>query len=72
MLIPRYDLGQDFLIDEDKLTNDITLLYMNLSKALRIRIGHQFATKSMTTTNGFVHSCTFLEEDCNNERYAIF
>lgn len=69
-LIHRYDLAQDFLINEYKLKNDITLLYMNLSKALRIRIGHPFSTENgiETGTKGFVHSCTFLEEDCNNER----
>ena len=43
-------------------------MYMELPKALRIRIGHQFSSGGFQ--KGFMHSCTFLENDCNNDGYV--
>ena len=60
-----YNLALDFNLDENELRNNITLLYMELPKAVRMQIGHQFSTGSL---KGFFHSCLFLEEDCNKER----
>ena len=61
-----YDLEGDFNLDEHELRNNITLLYMDLPISVRMRIGHQFS--STEEMKGFFHSCSFLEEDCNNER----
>ena len=60
-----YDLEGDFNLDEHELRNNITLLYMDLPISVRMRIGHQFS--SVGGPKGFFHTCSFLEEDCNNE-----
>ena len=68
MILFSYDLTADFNLDENELRNNITLMYMELPKALRIRIGHQFSSGGFQ--KGFMHSCTFLENDCNNDGYV--
>ena len=60
-----YDLAADFILDENELRNNITLLYMDLPISVRMRIGHQFSSGG--GMKGLFHSCSFLEEDCNSE-----
>lgn len=64
-----FDLAADLNLDENELRNNITLMYMKLPKAVRARVGHQLGWDSIDWgVKGLLHSCSFLEEDCNNER----
>ena len=66
-----YDLEADFELDANELRNNITLLYMELPKNVRMQIGHQFGPVGFSS-GGFFQSCSFIEVNCNNERWVGF
>ena len=59
------------MLDENDLSHDITLMYMQLPKSERALIGHKFGKTELVpgySLNGLFIKCSFMEEDCNDER----
>ena len=51
--------------------HNVTLMYMQLPKSERILIGHKFGKTELIhgqIINGLFVKCSFMEEDCNDER----